>query len=124
MAATDIILEHLDTVRDAFAPGGGTAAAWRRLRQTSPAVASAMTGGTFRVLAPALLRAAERLRPSAPPDAAPALLRTFEGWTVCRAADGYIRLHRRVGGRGRTVYIGRIWNEAKARERIAALTRF
>jgi hypothetical protein len=41
------------------------------------------------------------------------------GWTTQRGKDGYIRLHRKVQGKVKSIYIGRVWDEAKADERIA-----
>lgn len=44
--------------------------------------------------------------------------KTFEGWTVHTDEKGYTRLHKKVNGKVRGVYIGRQWDAAKARERI------
>ncbi|CAK0775976.1 hypothetical protein CCP3SC15_530005 [Gammaproteobacteria bacterium] len=44
--------------------------------------------------------------------------KTFEGWTVHTDEKGYTRLHKKVNGKVRGVYIGRHWDENKARERI------
>ena len=47
--------------------------------------------------------------------------KSFEGWTVHVGKDGYTRLHKKIAGKVRSLYVGRGWNETKARERIAAV---
>jgi hypothetical protein len=137
----DLILDHLDAVREAFAEGRGPKAAWERLGQTCPAV-GAVEFNTFRTRAPLVLAVADRLHKdyaarldkvtqergaletagAGVPQVTQAAMqppRTFEGWSVQVGADGYTRLHKKIGGKVRSLYIGRGWNEGKARERIA-----
>jgi hypothetical protein len=46
--------------------------------------------------------------------------KSFEGWTVQTGKDGYIRLHRKVDGRGLSIHLGRTWDTGKAHEKITA----
>jgi len=46
----------------------------------------------------------------------------FDRWRVRRDKRGYLQMVRRVGGKVRVLHIGRHWDEAKARERIARVT--
>ncbi|MGV0951290.1 MAG: hypothetical protein ACOYB3_11515 [Azonexus sp.] len=117
---TEIILDHLEAVRDAFAQAGGPVAAWNLLRDTCPAIAENMALNSFRTTAPPILGTVARL--SVPPPPPPVAPRSFLFWTVATDRHGYLRLHRRIGGKVRTLYIGRQWDEAKAREKIAART--
>jgi hypothetical protein len=75
-----------------------------------------MSRNTFRTITPVVLATAARLAPEAPP--AP---RTFRFWTVGRDRGGLIRLHRKFSGKLKSVYIGKVWDEAKARERTEAV---
>ena len=47
--------------------------------------------------------------------------KNFMGWTVQTDGSGYTRLHKKVGGKVLGIYIGREWNEDKARARIEAM---
>jgi len=43
----------------------------------------------------------------------------FQGWTLTRDRDGYVRAHRKIAGRRHTLYIGKVWDSARAAEKIA-----
>ncbi|MGV0950106.1 MAG: hypothetical protein ACOYB3_05495 [Azonexus sp.] len=118
---TEIILDHLEAVRAAVAEGGGPVAAWNLLRDTCPAIAAAMSANTFRNTVPVVLGTAARLSPPPPPAPEPPP-KTFEGWTVQVDKQGYVRLFRKIRAQLHSVYLGRTWDESRARERIAART--
>ncbi len=42
----------------------------------------------------------------------------IDGWNVQRVKDGYYRCYRKIRGRVKTLYIGKVFNEEKARDRI------
>ena len=44
----------------------------------------------------------------------------FNGWNVQTGKDGYIRLYRKVAGKVRTLHVGKVWDEAKAVEKVSA----
>lgn len=128
MTPAETILEHLPAVREAFRLAPGALGAWGRLVATCPEVTAAMTFNTFKAVAPVVLLTAEPppdpdpdlgAAAATPPRATPA---TFMDWTVQTNKKGYIRLHRKVGGKVWSVYIGKDWDAALARERIVALT--
>ncbi len=124
MTPAEIILDHLPAVREAFSQAPGALGAWGRLQSTCPDLTAAMTFSAFKAVAPLVLLTAEQLpndgATSEPmPSATPA---SFMDWSVHTNKKGYIRLHKRVGGRVWSVYIGKTWDAAKARERIEALT--
>jgi hypothetical protein len=119
MTPTETILDHLPAVRAAFKTCQGSASgAWKELERTCPEVAAGMALNSFKVIAPAVLATADRLQPPPLPHVNPP--GNFQGWTVGQDAKDRIRLHRRVDGRLRSIYIGRPWNPEKAAARIAA----
>lgn len=123
MSPAETILANLPEVRDAFTKSPGPSGAWSLLLSTCPSLTAAMSLNTFRVLAPAILLTVDSLHKGCATtprqDQSPAP-KTFMGWSVQTGRDGYIRLHQRLGGKVRSVYVGKVWDEAKARERIAA----
>ena len=44
--------------------------------------------------------------------------KNFQGWTVQRSKDGFIRLYKSFKGKVKSLYIGRVWDESKASEKI------
>ena len=42
----------------------------------------------------------------------------ISGWTVQKAKDGYFRCYRKIRNRVRCIYVGKVFDEAKARDRI------
>lgn len=118
MTPAESILEHLAAVREAFAQAPGPSGAWSRLQVTCPALTDAVPLNTFRVVAPVVLATVDSLNNGcATPSPTP---KTFAGWSVQTDSKGYRRLHKRHGGKVLSVYIGKIWNEAKATARIGA----
>jgi hypothetical protein len=118
MTSTQLIVDHLEAVRAAIAQAGSPVKAWTLLLDTCPEIAAGTTLSTFTTTAPIVLATAARLTTSPPtPEPVP---KNFMGWTV--SVDvGYLRLYRRIDGRLRSVYIGKVWNEARALERITSV---
>jgi len=121
------ILEHLDAVRAAYQGGRTHQQAFDHLVSTCPALAG-MEYNTFRTRAPLVLEVAEwlhrgyqariaalraELAEAKPETVQPP--KSFEGWSVQIGKDGYTRLYKKLGGKVKTLYVGRGWNEKKAR---------
>ncbi|WP_295586558.1 hypothetical protein [uncultured Lamprocystis sp.] len=125
MSPAETILANLAAVREAFSLSSGPVPAWRRLQTTCPDLTAAMSLNSFRSVAPVVLLTADRLHnqcatlPPVPAEPASAP-KTFDGWSVQTDPKGYIRLHRKHGGKVLSVYIGKAWDPDKARERITA----
>jgi len=118
MSPTESIIHNLAAVRDAFALHPGATPAWRYLQGTCPALSAAMSCNTFRATAPVVLATAAQLHgarvtPSEPPP------RNYRGWTLCPGKDGLLRAHRRVNGKGYSLYFGKTWDPARADAAIA-----
>ena len=188
---TEILLDHLPAILEAFNVTGSPTATYERLKSTVPAI-STISLASFRAVAPVIIETAQRLNRVSEPviheidnlKKQVALLaqernslkeqldelhnnrqpviqeidnlkeqitlltqernslkeqldelhnnrqpviqnnvqppKTFEGWTVHTDEKGYTRLHKKVNGKVRGVYIGRQWDAAKALERIKA----
>ena len=119
MSPAETVLANLPEVRAAFAKSPGPVGAWSLLQGTCPALTAAMSINSFRSVAPVVLLTAERLHkgctlPEATPATPTTTPRTFDGWSVQTDAKGYTRLHKKTGGKVRSLYIGKQWDEAKA----------
>jgi hypothetical protein len=116
-----IILDHLEEVRAAFSEAPAQTAAWAILERTCPDLTARMAFNSFKVIAPAVMATAARLAPpTLPPEPAPG---NFMGWTVSHDRGGRLRYHRRLGGSLRSIYVGKLWDPEKARQRIEAVER-
>ena len=44
----------------------------------------------------------------------------FEGWII-GSHKGFIKLHKRINGKVRSIYIGKVWDDEKAKAKIRAI---
>jgi len=131
MRPTDVLLDHLEDLRQAFAGGVPPSRAWPRMPET---ITHAMILNTFKTLAPTIIATAERLSTIEQPlnasveqelvqlheqlrtveqerDALRQRLSTveqppnhFDRWRVRRDKRGYLQLARRVDGKVRVLH--------------------
>ena len=145
---TDAILDHLDAVTDAIDKYGKTDAypylpelhndmSVNTFRQYAPrvvAIAQRLYTDSHTTIARlreeidalrARLAEVERQRDEALPaketvvQADIPVPKTFQGWTVQRCKDGYVRMMKKQDGRVMSLHVGRVWDESKAAAKIA-----
>jgi hypothetical protein len=126
--AMEILYRNRDQVIEAAK--AGAKGAWDTLTVSCPEISQAMQLNTFRthfagfIVLMELIQAdqakTQEVKPmTAEPSETP---KSFQGWTVQRSKDGFIRLYKSFKGKVKSIYIGRAWDEAKAAKKISEVT--
>lgn len=100
--------------------------AWDTLAVSCPEIIQAMQLNTFKthlagfIVLMELIQADQAKTQKAEPmtDEPGETPKNFNGWTVQTGKDGFIRLYKSFKGKVKSLYIGRVWNEAKALTKI------
>jgi hypothetical protein len=123
--AIEILYRNRDQVIQAAK--AGAKGAWDKLTVSCPEISQAMQLNTFKthlagfIVLMELVQAdqakTQELKPMA--DEAGEMPKSFQGWTVQRSKDGFIRLYKSFKGKVKSLYIGRAWDESKAATKIS-----
>ena len=128
------MIENREAILSAPKEGGGSPSRlWDRLKAFIPEIEAAMAFNTFKQYVGAFLVMADELdkvtqRLHAAEQEVTSLrgyqsmepAQSIDGWNVQLGKDHYFRLFKKVRGRVRSIYLGRIYDVDKARARIRA----
>ena len=118
------LIEHKDIILEAYHQNHSSPkAAWKRLQRDLPDLIGAMKFNTFKQYVPVFVALGrdleknhrEKARVIRKLDKAP---KRISGWNVQKSKDGYFRCYRKVRNRVHCIYIGKMFDENKALDRI------
>jgi hypothetical protein len=125
--AIEILYRNRDQV--IHAAKAGARGAWDTLIDSCPEISQAMQFNTFKthlagfIVLMELIQADQAITRKAEPMTEPnEPPKSFQGWTVQRGKDGFIRLYKSFKGKVKSLYIGRAWDESKAATKISGVT--
>ncbi len=97
---------------------GSPSKAWERLKACLPEIEAAMRYNTFKQYIPLFAAMVEKASVT---QVTQKKTKNVLGWTVAKGKDGYFRLHKKIGGKGKTLYLGKTFSIEAAQEKIRAL---
>lgn len=106
--------------------GGSTKAAWDELLVSCPEISQTMPYNTFKTYLHSFIALMELVQADMVKNQAvknmeetEQIPKTYQGWTVQRSKkDGFIRLYKSLAGKVKCLYIGKLWDESKALNKI------
>lgn len=113
------MIDHGQTVVDAFRIGKKPKATWEILRDTLPEIHKEMTFNMFKGHITSFVRISDHLQRLKLEYGKLWATPNIDGWGVYLGKDNYYRAHRTIDGRAHSVHIGRVLDEDLARRKIA-----
>ena len=119
------LIENRNIILDKYHQSNGKPkAAWESLQRILPDLSHSMSFNTFKQYLTVFValnhdlerRIREKTRVMQKLDKPP---KRISGWNVQKSNDGYFRCYRKVSNRVHCIYIGKMFDENKARNRIA-----
>lgn len=115
------MIGNTESIMTAYREANGSPSkAWERLRTSLPGIEAVMRFNTFKQYLPLFSAMAEKTAVTQVTQEHP---RNVSGWTVAKAKDGYFRLHKKIGGKGKTIYLGKTFSIEAAEEKVRAFER-
>lgn len=116
----DFLIQYKDAVISAYHKAGKSPkGAWSALCEEFSELSQVMKYNTFKQYITAFVQITEKLSAVSPAPDKRLKGHNIDGWTLC-FSKGYYRLHKKIKGRGHSIYIGKELDEAAARKKIKA----